>query len=173
MRKLFGNGAYNGAEISPCKKYRYTLWRVWDEKKPVCLFIGLNPSTADATQDDPTIRRCIDFAKRFGCGRLVMGNLFAFRATDPEEMKAYRGDPIGPENDYWLNRLYIGAHIRIAAWGVQGSFLNRDKAISENFRLDCLGKTKGGHPRHPLYLPKGVELRPFNYDIREDGGAQR
>ena len=78
------------AEFSPDKVYRYELWRIWDEALPVCMFIGLNPSTADETVDDPTIRRCINFAKEWGYGQLVMTNLFAFRATKPAEMMRAR-----------------------------------------------------------------------------------
>ena len=89
------------AVFSPCRTYRYALSRVWAADKPYALFIGLNPSTADETLDDPTIRRCIDFAKRWGYGGLVMANLFAYRATNPSEMKAAT-DPVGVANDEWL-----------------------------------------------------------------------
>src|SRR5882724_4976365 len=93
----------NGAVLSDCERYRYALWRRWAER-PAVLFVGLNPSTADALQDDPTIRRCIRFAKAWGYGALYMGNLFAFRATDPRAMKA-EADAVGPDNDGWLRQL--------------------------------------------------------------------
>jgi len=77
------------ATFSPCRKYRYSLFRIWDEDKSLVLFIGLNPSTADEKEDDPTIRRCINFAKQWGWGYggLIMGNLFSFRATQPSDLK--------------------------------------------------------------------------------------
>ena len=91
------------AVLSECKKYRYMLRRVWDRTKPACLFIGLNPSTADATVDDPTIRRCVGFADSWGYGELVVGNLYAFRATKPKDM-FNQDDPVGPFNDLWLKK---------------------------------------------------------------------
>ena len=146
---------------SPCKRYRYTLWRRWGPGTHPAMFIGLNPSTADETQDDPTIRRCKAFAKSWGCDSLIMTNLFAFRATDPRDMKAAE-DPIGPENDGWLERLAGIAHVRVAAWGVHGFFGERAMqvaAVLPDFM--CLGTTKDGHPKHPLYLPATAELRPW------------
>lgn len=89
------------AKLSDCRTYRYELWRTWDESKPYAMFIGLNPSTADETEDDPTIRRCINFAKTWGYGGLCMTNLFAYRATQPEDMKR-ASDPIGNKNDETL-----------------------------------------------------------------------
>ena len=86
------------ASMSQCGLYRYTLWRVWDESKPACVFVGLNPSTADASEDDATIRRCVRFAKDWDCGELLMLNLFAFRATRPKDMLA-ACDPVGEENN--------------------------------------------------------------------------
>ena len=84
---------------SACKRYRYTLWRVWNaQPKKICMFIGLNPSTADEFENDPTVRRCIGFAHREGCDALVMTNIFAFRATDPGDMKAVE-DPVGVHNN--------------------------------------------------------------------------
>ena len=86
------------AKLSECRKYRYALWRTWDETKPHVMIIGLNPSTADETKDDPTITRCINFAKSWGYGGVCMANLFAYRATEPTVMKGST-DPVGTEND--------------------------------------------------------------------------
>lgn len=116
------------------------------------MFIGLNPSTADGVNDDPTVRRCIRFAKDWGYGAICMTNIFAFRATKPEVMKGQK-DPIGPENDKWLARLARDADLVIAAWGTRGDHLDRALAVKRKLkRLHCLGKTNGGHPRHPLYV---------------------
>jgi hypothetical protein len=124
-------------------------------------FIGLNPSTADETNDDPTIRRCIGYAKAWGCDGLLMLNLFAFRATDPKMMQA-ADDPVGPENDAAL-RQASGAEIVIAAWGVGGTFKGRDKVVRELVpALQYLRLTKDGHPAHPLYLPKNLTPQPWS-----------
>ena len=112
-----------GALFSPCRKYRYTLWRIWAPDKPYACFLGLNPSTADETADDPTVRRCIDYSKRWGMGSLLMLNIFAYRSTDPEKMKAV-ADPVGPDNDRWIKEIAGNAGIVIAAWGNHGDHLD-------------------------------------------------
>ncbi len=148
------------AVFSSDRRYRYVLWQWWD-KKPYCMFIGLNPSTADENDDDPTIRRCVNFASDWGYGGLCMVNLFALRATDPNEMMK-RSEPVGPENDRLLLELSEQAGIVIAAWGTRGAFQNRDNAVYTLIKnLKCFGLTQGGHPRHPLYLPKNTKLIPF------------
>ena len=126
------------------------------------VFIGLNPSTADATQDDPTIRRCIGFAKAWGYDSLCMVNLFAYRATDPKDMQRAT-DPIGAENDHHLKLVIDQADLVVAAWGGDGGFLGRSEEIKLLFSKEiyCLGKTKYGQPRHPLYIPKTKELELF------------
>lgn len=150
--KLFEDGS--GAVFSPCRQYRYKLWRTWHSEKPFLNVIGLNPSTADETVDDPTIRRCIQFAKDWGYGGLIMSNLFAFRATLPSVMKA-QADPIGIENDQWLQASAAQAGLVLAAWGNDGEYLNRGRTVAAMIRnLHCLGVTKSGQPKHPLYLPK-------------------
>ncbi len=141
-------------------KYRYVLWRWWS-RKPFAMFIGLNPSTADERHDDPTIRRCVGFASDWGYGGLCMTNLFAIRATDSQEI-IKRFEPIGPENDKWLLRLSQSAGIIIAAWGTKGKYQQRNKIVCDMIKnMKCLGLTKVGHPRHPLYVPKNIEPRPF------------
>ena len=144
-----------GATISDGGEYRYKLSRIWHPPTPPALFVMLNPSTADANQDDPTIRRCIDFAKSWGYGGLLVGNLFAFRATDPKEMRL-APDPVGPSNDAALAELHQQAGITIAAWGVNGVHLGRAAQVLGGLpgTVHCLGETKDGHPRHPLYLRK-------------------
>ena len=144
-----------GAELSADGVYRYKLWRIWQPEVAPALFVMLNPSTADANQDDPTIRRCIDFAKRFGWGGLLAGNLFAFRATDPKEMRA-TADPVGGRNNAALLELHGQAGITIAAWGVHGIYRGRAAEVLSILphAIHCLAESKEGHPRHPLYLPK-------------------
>lgn len=147
----------NGAVFSPCRRYRYLLWRVWRPGDKLVAFIGLNPSTADETANDPTVRRCIGFAERWGYGGLVMLNLFAFRATDPKVMKA-EPEPVGPENDQAIWNAAMAVDQVIAAWGTHGEHQGRDKRVRGQLQnLYCLGTTKDGHPRHPLYLPNDAE----------------
>ena len=146
------------AQLSDCRKYRYALWRIWDNSKPHALFIGVNPSTADETNDDPTIRRCIGFAKDWGYGGLCMANLFAFRATKPKDMKL-ESDPVGIDNNMWLLNLSVEARIIIAAWGINGTYKNRDKEVMTLLpHLWCLGTTKKENPRHPLFTRKDTEV---------------
>lgn len=149
--------------FSPDRVYRYTLWRGWDLlNNSYAMFIGLNPSTADETKDDPTVRRCIGFAKAWGYGALCMMNLFAFRATDPREMKRAI-DPVGPQNDFYLVSLAKEANIVIAAWGTNGGYRGRDEEVCKLLgTMDCLQMTKKtGYPQHPLYLAKG--LKPIRF----------
>lgn len=147
-----------GALFSDCDTYRYRLWRLWDTELPTMNVIGLNPSTADATNDDPTIRRCIGFARAWGYGGLVMTNLFAFRATDPREMKR-AADPVGPDNNRHLVDVARAAGMVIAAWGTHGTHVGRAQAVSAliDVPVYCLGRTKGAAPKHPLYLSKATQ----------------
>ncbi len=157
------------AVISPCGRYRYVLWRHWGGPGGEAMIVGLNPSTADADRDDPTIRRCIAFARGWGYAGLCMTNLFAYRATRPADLMA-ADDPVGPDNDAWLVDAANNAAIVVAAWGVHGILLGRNDAVRAMLpRLHGLRATKGGHPGHPLYLPRGLlpvpleELRiPFS-----------
>ena len=157
----------------PNKEYRYTLWRVWEDNRGYVQFIGLNPSTADETLDDPTIRRCVGFAKVWGYGAICMTNIFAFRATQPPDMFAAT-DPIGPENDFWLSRTAREASLIVAAWGIHGKYLDRNKDVMALIpEMKCLRFTKGGYPQHPLYLPKNTRLLEYNNDaIRDHREAQ-
>lgn len=151
----------SGAILSDCRKYRYVLWRQWGDGKSL-VFIGLNPSTADETNNDRTISRCIDFAKRWGYDKLVMLNLFAYRTPYPNWMKRAR-DPIGPDNDRWLRTYCRDAGMIIAAWGADGSFMDRENSVCGMLRgqVHCLGITKHGHPRHPLYMRGDTRPKPY------------
>lgn len=157
---FFAPGTH-GATFSPCRLWRYSLWRRWSDCAPdhMVAFIGLNPSTADETKDDPTVRRCINYAKTWGFGGMVMLNAFAYRATDPNEMKR-QTDPVGPENDACLIEASTLFAQMVACWGTHGVWLGRQDHVAELLKgrhLFHLGLTKGGSPRHPLYLPKSVE----------------
>ena len=153
-----GKFSKSGAVFSDCRKYRYALWRMWNEHKPIAMIIGLNPSTADQTRNDPTITRCINFASSWGYGGVCVTNLFGFRATAPTELKAHH-DPIGKENDAWVHEMAKGAAITVAAWGNHGKFLNRSLDILPSLdQLHCIKMNKSGEPAHPLYLK--AELKP-------------
>lgn len=139
------------AVLSPCRRYRFELWRRW-AAGPYINFIGLNPSTADETADDNTIRRCIGFAQYWGYNALCMTNIFAFRATDPADMKA-EFLPVGDGNDETLVRIASRAELVIAAWGVHGAHLDRAADVMRLIpNLRCLGRNRDGSPKHPLYL---------------------
>lgn len=149
------------AEISSDGLYRYSLERTWDEGKPTVLFICLNPSTADAINDDATVRRMVSFARQFGAGRLLVGNLFAFRSKNRNDLLKAE-DPVGPENDKYLSKLIKAADIVIAAWGNFGSYLNRSSQFKEMFKshnIKCLALNQTGEPIHPLYVADGTQLQ--------------
>ena len=144
------------ATFSDCRTYRYALWRLWDETKPYAMIIGLNPSTANETEDDPTIRRCINFASDWGYGGLCMVNLFAFRATEPKVMLS-ASDPVGAENDSWLQALAKDAGVIVGAWGNDGGFNNRSSDVMGMLpEMRCLKQNKTGEPAHPLYQPRSA-----------------
>ena len=153
-----------GATISECGKYRYDLWRTWNESGRSVLFVCLNPSTADATNDDPTIRRCMGFARAWGYGKMDVANLFAYRATNPSELLRV-SDPIGACNDDWLYHLMGESSMVVAAWGNRGGLLNRADEfmcmIPLLTKVHCLGVNKSGQPKHPLYLPKDAALQLY------------
>ena len=157
----------DNAVISSCGQYRYLLTRQVGPGSRTATFIMLNPSAADATNDDPTIRRCIGFARQWGRGRLAVLNLFAVRATDPADMKR-AVDPVGLENRDWFDQMLSSpdAGPVICAWGVHGEHRGQDVTVlvwleGYGIRPLALGVTRDGHPKHPLYLPKSVEPMPF------------
>jgi hypothetical protein len=125
------------------------------------MFVGLNPSTANETEDDPTVRRCIRYASDWGFGGLCMTNLFAYRATKPEEMMVAE-DPVGIDNDRTLLELSNAAGLVVAAWGVHGMHMGRADVVRQMLPdLHYLRMTKQGHPWHPLYLP--AKLHPVRW----------
>lgn len=149
-----------GAILSRNRLYRYVLWREWDISKGTCVFIGLNPSTADENEDDPTLRRCANFAKEWGFGKCVIINLFAYRATKPEELKK-QYKPVGYKNNHHIKTESTNAAMVVAAWGNQGSFLKRDEKVLKLLKdvpLRCFKVTSKGQPAHPLYQPKDISL---------------
>lgn len=149
MNELFETNN-TGAIFSDCGTYRYALWRIWDESKPFIMFIGLNPSTANANMDDPTIRRVKRFSVDWGYGGVYMMNLFALVSTYPEALKTC-SDPVA-ENDKWLNEIKPKCKDVLFAWGNFDVF-GRDKTVSDMFpQAVCLGFNKNGSPKHPLYI---------------------
>jgi hypothetical protein len=143
------------AEFSLCRRYRFALWRRRDTG-PRVLFVMLNPSTADETTDDPTIRRCIGFARAWGFGSLAVGNLFALRTPKPGDLRTCVV-PIGAGNDDWLVRLNQESVLTVAAWGNHGCFLDRSSSVKSVLSdLHVLRLTKLGEPGHPLYMPRDV-----------------
>lgn len=147
------------ALFSQDRKYRYTLTRIWIPEKSYVCFVGLNPSTADENIDDPTVRRCINFAQAWGYGGLMMMNLFAFRSTDPKQLYT-EIDPVGSQNDFYLQFVSAQAGITIIAWGVKGGFHARDMAVIKLLtRPHYLTLTKDGYPGHPLYLKADLQPR--------------
>ena len=151
------------AEFSACRTYRYALWRVWEGTKPLAMFIGLNPSTADEVENDPTVNRCINFAKDWGrYGGLCMTNLFAYQEKDRRKMKLH-SEPIGPDNDKWLIKLAREAGIVVAAWGNDGVHLGRSQSVIKLIpNLHCLAKNQTGEPTHPLYLDGSLKPVAMN-----------
>lgn len=167
---LFAEGAppqiIRRATISADNQYRYRLTRWWAASSPL-YFVMLNPSTADDRIDDPTIRRCMGFARREGCGGIVVVNLYALRATDPAEL-AKATDPFGPQNSDALSAILGEADVHdkpvVCAWGTKAGDGARRflvMATDSHARLACLGTTKEGHPRHPLYVRAGQPLVVF------------
>tara|TARA_B110000008_G_scaffold162009_1_gene162581 strand:+ start:1098 stop:1574 length:477 start_codon:yes stop_codon:yes gene_type:complete len=149
------------AVFSTCKTYRYSLTRKWDLNQKLILFIGLNPSTADENDDDPTIKRCMRYAYKWGYGGLIMANLFAFRATLPSDLKK-ANRPTGVDNNKFIIEHQKESAIVVVAWGNDGALYNRDKEVLELItRPMCLKVNKSGQPAHPLYQKK--DLSPIQY----------
>lgn len=154
-----------GATFSPCRRWRYLLWRRWDAGKPAANFLMLNPSTADEVQLDPSCTRARNYAGRWGYGALVVTNVFAWRATDPEAMKTV-SDPVGRGNDAAILRSARKAGIVVCAWGNHGAHRSRSATVVRMLRaagvaLHVLRLNASGEPAHPLYLPGN--LRPVRW----------
>lgn len=149
-----------GARFSECRKYRYVLWRIWDKDKPMVMFVGLNPSTANEYSDDPTIRRVKAMAKNWGYGGVYMTNIFAFVTPYPEELLAC-ADPVH-DNDLWLPRVKRLCDKIIFAWGNFKEAQERAKAVIAMFPdAECLHINKNGSPKHPLYVRGDAVPFPF------------
>jgi hypothetical protein len=155
--------------ISGCGQYRYLLSRDGDllSTRGPAVFVLLNPSTADAKLDDPTIRRCRSFANVWGCNGIRVLNLYALRSTDPRALWKHL-DPIGPDNDRWLAKAAGTANEIVCAWGVNAPLARVDAVVSmlvaNGASLKCLGTAKGGAPRHPLYVPSSQALVEWGYN---------
>jgi hypothetical protein len=142
-------------------RYRYSLTRIWALDGPLAVFVMLNPSTADAERDDPTIRRCVGLARSWGYGRLEVVNLFAYRTHDPRVL-ASATEPEGPENATYVSAATQRADLIVAGWGNAGARLGADRAICSRLdRAHCLGLTRLGQPRHPLYVPRDTQPVPW------------
>lgn len=154
----------SGALLDRDRIYRYKLWRQWDSGKSKVVFVMLNPSTADEQASDHTLDKCISFAKRWGCGGLEIVNLFAFRTPKPDKMKLC-SDPVGPDNDKHIFEAVKEAEFVVGAWGNNGGHLLRYqdviRLIAPHKEIHCLGITKHGHPKHPLYVPLDKQLEVF------------
>jgi len=151
------------AVLSPCGDYRYHLTRRW-APGPLEVFCMLNPSTADADLDDPTIRRCMGFAELRGASGIEIVNLFALRTSSSKELRGAK-NPIGPDNNMWLRKICRSKTV-ICAWGLGGAMFNRNFHVMPiftecNARLTCLRRTTSGHPSHPLYLPYSTHLEDY------------
>jgi len=157
----------SGAMFSECEKYRYVLWRRWEpncESSNIVSFIGLNPSTADEVKLDPTVTRCVNWAKAWGFGGMAMLNCFAYRATDPKDMKR-QADPVGNGNRAALLVWGRESGRTVLCWGNHGTWEDRNKEVLEILgdrnTFYHFGLTKTGQPKHPLYLPNNIELQKW------------
>lgn len=174
------------AHISPDGCYRYKLTRVWHAAGRRALFVMVNPSTADRERDDPTVRKCIAFARSWGCGSLEIANLFALRSPDPWRLRSHPL-PVGPENDAYLISALRHAGIVVCAWGDHGAYQDRARAVFAEFLEPqrygppptALAITRAGEPAHPLRLSLDLKPRAFTYDgigradfTRPDGATQ-
>ena len=161
------DGEIGGAMFSRCQSYRYLLWRVWQPDLPLWSFGMLNPSTADHEVMDPTIKRCFFRASAGGAGGLIVWNLFAWRSTDPADMKQ-AGDPVGPANDTATLMAVRDCAKNIAGWGAHGDWRGRDIQVRRllamtNVPLCALDFTNAGQPKHPLYLSARLPALPWRY----------
>lgn len=168
MLTIVTNSTKGSAIFDPSHRYRYCLTRSWPGPNPShqVTFIMLNPSQANADQDDPTIRACSQFARRWGYHQLSIVNLFAYRTPQPKTLQQ-ASDPIGPDNDYYLLQAAESAHKVILAWGNWGTFLKRDQTVvkllsSHHHKLHCLMRNNSGQPRHPLYIKRTIQPKPWD-----------
>ena len=155
------------ADISDDEVYRYSLRRTWDQSAGSCLFVMLNPSKATAVDGDPTINKCVNYARSWGYGTLLVGNLFALRSPSPAVLYRHE-DPIGPRNNETLIALGNQSDLTVVAWGAHGLHLGRGPSVLSMLRrsipngsVHCLRTVKNGQPGHPLYLPGDATPYPL------------
>jgi hypothetical protein len=147
------------SQLSPCRSYRYTLDRIWDTTKSSVLFILFNPSTADETHDDPTLRRCIHFAQSWGYGALRIVNLYSLRTSNPKTLHAHPL-PKGPDHDLYFQQSLLSHQDILCAWGLKGGSISCHFKPGSH-RIFHLGINKDGSPKHPLYLPARSQKIPW------------
>lgn len=153
------------AKFDPTGQYRYCLTRQWSLHQPTLAIIMLNPSQADGSGDDPTIRRCMGLAHQWGFGRITVVNLFAYRTAYPRQLKQVK-QPVGPDNDAALQAAAANSDAMLLAWGNWGSLHQRDATVLKLLgscrpKWHCLGHNQTGQPRHPLYVGQGADLMPW------------
>ncbi len=177
MLTIVTNSLRGSATFDQSQRYRYRLSRFWSDAGDSCnhvTFIMLNPSQANAEEDDPTIRACSQFTQAWGYACFKVVNLFAYRTPHPSMLKQV-ADPIGPENDRYLIQAATSADQVILAWGNQGRLLNRARDVlslldSHRQKFYCLGHNHSGHPRHPLYIKRTVVPKPWDSSTLENPG---
>lgn len=165
VTKIDPSNIGNGAVFSSCGKYRYALWRTFCEGPRRCVFIMLNPSTADHCVNDRSVAKCEKFARQWGYDSLTVVNLFAWRATDPAKMKTVP-EPVGPENDAQILKACKGASLVVCAWSNHGSHMDRSIYVQTllkkaRIKLHALKINNTGEPAHPLYLPFTLKPKVF------------
>jgi len=167
----WAEGEHRKAVFSPCRTWRYHLQQVWDESKPNLIWLMLNPSTADEMKNDPTVERCEQRARMWDFGGVEVFNLFAFRATNPNEMASHP-DPVGPENDKWMAEFARKSKTTLAiiGWGEHGKHLDRGRDVlalidKHKGQVHALKVNASGHPKHPLYIGYSQESMPYSIDL--------
>ena len=155
----------SGALFSPCARYRYRLWRVWNPDRPSLLFVMLNPSTADEIDNDPTVERCQRRAVAMGYGGLQVCNIFAWRSTDPSALYGLE-DPVGPDNDEAILAAAGESGLVVCGWGTHGNLMGRGEAVLRLLRAQgvvphALKINEDGTPGHPLYVSYQTQPAPW------------
>lgn len=163
--------SHRGASFSPCRKFRYLLWRTWDDSRWIN-FLCLNPSTADEVDNDPTVERCERRARRLGFGGLIVTNIFAYRETDRHLMMKHP-EPIGVNNDAAIVQAAGLCDVVLCAWGNEGAHLNRSEAVRKLLlphadKCRALLVNKSGEPKHPLYCGYEMPLQEYSFILKKE-----